>query len=98
MDVGSVLLLIIVTACVVTLIVIAQKGNEPEESPPYGAYPIGEPIANNLIVEEKVEAQGPSQITIYEYCYTSRKCLCPLCDAENDVFAAQCRVCGQRLN
>ena len=49
-------------------------------------------------MEEKVIEQGPPQVTIYEYRAANKKCLCALCDGENDPSATRCHVCGQQLS
>ncbi len=41
--------------------------------------------------------ENPKQITIYAFNSSAQKCLCPLCDGENEVSAIYCHICGQKL-
>lgn len=98
MNAGGWILLLIVAACVVALIVIAKKRKDLEEYTSYGTDSDSSSATNKPVEEEKIVEQGPPQVTIYEYRAANKKCLCALCDGENDSSATHCHVCGQQLH
>lgn len=104
MNASSLFLLFIVAICVGVLIVIAIKVRKSEESMSCKTDYDSSTVATKSVEEEKVEKQYPPQVTkvtmvtIYEYRPSSKKCLCALCDGENDIFATHCHICGQQLN
>lgn len=88
-------LLPIVTICVIALVVICKKRIELKDSmSDKTSADDGLSIKNP---EPKSTEDGPKQVTIYEYNSSSKMCLCPLCDGENNTESTYCHVCGQQL-
>lgn len=98
MDANGWILLCIVAFCVFALIIISKKRRELEKSMTYetGADKgVSTPPPES---EPGSDAEGPQQVTIYEFRSASKTCLCALCDGENDASATHCRICGQKLD
>lgn len=98
MDTLGWILLLIVAACIVALIVISRKRRELEkrissEFDSDGSLNSEKPVADNAPQED-----GSPQMTIYEYRSSSSKCICPICDGENELTAKCCRICGQKFS
>lgn len=89
--------MIIVAICVIALIVIAEKRKELEKGTTCKKDSDKASVRTDC-AEKAQEGEGPQQVTIYKYHSSNEKCLCTLCDAENDASAIYCQVCGQQLS
>lgn len=101
MDVIGWFLLLIIAVCAVVLVLLIRKQRELQkelgeiDEEEYYESPAPVKLKSTMAVDS---LGTPSQITIYRYNSMEKKKRCAVCDGENDMTAACCCICRQRLN
>ncbi len=103
MDVRGWLILLIILLCITAallahLIFRAKKRKETEALASTEDEAKADEWLERLVAFQTDQEKASKQITIYAFNSQGQKCLCPLCDGENEMSAIYCQICGQKLS